>query len=513
MKTLNLPATIAQVERSEVPMEDPYHGGFLRDFLHVVFKRKWFVLFFFLSTSATVAAVTLFLMKPTYVANTQFLLSLGREHISDLTLATGGAVAPRFNSNMDEQIARSIELLTGHYLAERVVQTIGSQTLYPRLREESTRLWNKFLSRPALDESQLFELAVERLMNNVAVEAAGKSSLVNLSFRHENPEMAAKVTNLLASLYVERHLGVLKNPKTDAFFQEQFQNLKQKLRESEDKLEAFKRRYSIVTSVEDEQELALKQELSLRSILNDTRSQQAEFLSRIGQLRQQLANTAQNPGTTTILRDKLTTLELQENEMALRYKAENPTLRALREEIRLVREKVAQQEASKSYGNSATTSGTLFAQLQQELLRNESEYKALRAREEAHASKLKEFQDRLSTLEQVSVEFNHLKQASQADEQNNRLYQTKFEELRISNAMDAEKIAGVRVIEPARIPSSPIDSKKTFKLLAGMLFGLLGGIAFAIVAHLMSGKLETTDDVQRYLNLPVLASIPRLRMK
>ena len=162
-------------------------------------------------------------------------------------------------------------------------------------------------------------------------------------------------------------------------------------------------------------------------------------------------------------------------------------------------------------GGSA--SGSLFAQLQQELLRNEAESKALRAREEVHASKLKEFQDRLTTLEQVSVEFDHLQQARQADEQNNRLYQTKFEELRISNAMDAEKIASVRVIEPARIPLAPIDSKRTLKLLAGVLFGLLGGIALAFVSHLMSSKLETVEDVQRHLNLPVLASIPRLRMK
>ena len=510
---LNVPATAVHVERSQASLEDTYSGGFLRDFLRVLFKRKWLVLLFFLSTSATVAAVTLLYVKPIYMASTQFLLSLGREHISDLTLATGGAVAPRFNSNMDEQIARSIELLTGRSLAERVVQTIGPQTLYPKLREQSTPLWSGFVSRPALDEQDLFELAVGRLMDHVAAEATGKSSLINLSFGHENPEMAAKVTNLFASLYVERHLAVLKNPKTDAFFQDQFQNLKQKLRESEDNLEVFKRRNSIVITVKDEQELALKQELSLRSALNETRSQQAEVVSRMGQLREQLANTVQNPGTTTILRDKVTTLELQENEMALRYKAENPTLRTLREEIRMVREKVAQQEPSKSYGNSGTTSGSLFAQLQQELLRNEAEYKALRAREEVHASKLKEFQHRLTTLEQVSVEFDHLQQARQADEQNNRLYQTKFEELRISNAMDAEKIASVRVIEPARIPLAPIDSKRTLKLLVGMLFGLLGGIALAFVSHLMSSKLETVEDVQRHLNLPVLASIPRLRMK
>jgi uncharacterized protein involved in exopolysaccharide biosynthesis len=510
---LSIPATTANVERTDMVGDDYNRGGFLRDFLHVMFKRKWLVILFFLSTSSTVALVTLLYTKPVYVASTQFLLSLGREHISDLTLATGGAVAPRFNSNMDEQMARSIELLTGRFLAERVVQAIGPQALYPNLREQASRSWGGLLARPPLDDRDLFELSVEKLMDSVSAESAGKSSLINLSVKHANPEMAAKLTNLFASLYVERHLGVLKNPKTDAFFHEQFQNLKRNLRESEDNLEALKRRYSIVTTVKDEQELALKQQLSLQSMLNDTRSQQAEITSRMIQLRQQLANTTQNPGTTTILRDKLTTLELQENEMALRFKAENPTLRTLREEIRIVREKVAQQENSKSYGNGATTSGSLFAQLQQELLHNEAEYKALRAREEAHTGKLKEFQNRLSTLEQISVEFDHLMQARQIEDQNNRLYQTKFEELRISNAMDAEKIAGVRVIESARIPLTPIDSKRTLKLLAGVAFGLLGGIALAFISHLMSARLETVEDVQRHLNLPVLASIPRLGVR
>jgi capsular polysaccharide biosynthesis protein len=60
---------------------------------------------------------------------------------------------------------------------------------------------------------------------------------------------------------------------------------------------------------------------------------------------------------------------------------------------------------------------------------------------------------------------------------------------------------------------TPIDSKKSIKLLAGLLFGLLGGIALAFALHLLSARLETVEDVQRHLNLPVLASIPRLRLK
>lgn len=513
MATANNPTTASATDLGMPALEDNFRGSFLRDFLNVIFKRKWLVLTFFLSTSLTVAAVTHFYVKPTYKASTQFLITPGRDQITDLTVAPSKGSFSSFNANTEEQVARSIELLAGRSLAEHVVETVGPLVLYPKLKEETTRSLFGIIMRPALDEHGLFEIAVERLMTNVAVEPAGKTSLINLSFKHENPEMAARVTNLFATLFVERQLRVLKNPKTDTFFQEQFQNLKEKLSDSENKLEAFKRRYGIVSTVKDAQDIALKQELSLRTILNDARSQQAEIASRVAQIRQQLANTAENPSTGSILRDKLTTLELQENEMALRFKAENPTLRTLREEIRLVREKVAEQESTKTFGRTATATGSLFAQLQQELLRNETEQKALRSREEASVGKLKEFQDRLNLLEQVSIEFDHLYQARQMDDQNNRLYQTKFEELRISNAMDAEKIGNVRVIEPARLPTEPIDSKKLLKLLAGVLFGLLGGVALAQVSHLMSGRLETVEDIERQLNLPVLASIPRMDSK
>ena len=499
--------TSQKVEQLEESVASGSRSGFLRDFLHVLFKRKWLIFLFFLSTAVTVALVTFLLSKPMYRATTQLLVSPGREQFADLNTSRQGANGLN-SASMEEQIARSVELLTGRSLAERVVETIGHENLYPKFRKQIESSISQWIAPKEITDEVLFKASVAKLMENVAAEGTGKSSLINLTFKHEAPEMAAQVSNLLASLYVERHLGVLKNPKTDAFFQEQFQDIKIKLSDSEEKLEAFKKQYTIVTSVKEEQDLTMKQALSLKTLLNDTRSQQAEVASRVSQLRQQLANTAVNPSTTGILRDKLTNLELQENELALRYKAENPTLRNLREEIRLVREKVAQQENSKSYGNSATATGSLYAQLQQDLLRNEAEQKALRAREEAHSGKLAEFQNRLAILERAAVEFEHLAQSRQMNDQNNRLYQTKFEEMRISNAMDAQKIANVRVVEPARIPTEPIDAKNMLKILAGLVFGLLGGIALALIANLLSGKLETIEDIERHLNLAVLVSVP-----
>lgn len=476
----------------------------LRDALHVIFKQKWLVILFFITTTSIATTLSLLLNKPVYQASAQILVSPGREHIADMAVPTGGMESPILSYNAEEQISRTIELLTGRFLAEHVVKSIGATTLYPDLSERPLDVLSP------LDGPVQTEVAIGRFMKNVSAQPAGRSSLVNVTFNHDEPVMAAKAVNLLADMYLDRYLGVQKNPRTNAFFEEQFQNLKQKLKDSEDKLETFKRTYNVGPSVKEEQERMLNQEVTLRTGLNETRSHQAEIESRIQQLRYQLTNTSRNPGAVSAMQEKLASLEIQENELALRLTAENPTLRNVREEIRVLREKLVSLEATSGYGSSSSRDGSLYAHLQEEILRNEAEQKALHAREESQATKQREIQQRLSGLEGISTEFNHLQQQLKLNEESYRLYLAKFEESRISKAMDAERIASVRVIEPAQPPLNPLKSKLLIKILGGLFFGALGALGLPFLLRFISGRLSTVDDVERYLELPVLASIPEL---
>jgi uncharacterized protein involved in exopolysaccharide biosynthesis len=487
-------------------------GYSLRDLLHVVFKRRRLIALFFIATTLTVTAGTFLLVKPVYQATAQMLVSPGREHIADLTLPTGGAIPPRLSYNAEEQISRTIEMLTGRFLAQHVVQSIGPTVLYKNLERDALRSLNMFWREPP-EKPVLLEIAVGRVMDNVSAESVGKSSLVNVSFKHEDPAMAAKVVNLLGELYLERHLGVQKNPRTDAFFEEQIQVRKRSLHDAEERLEAFKKSNNIAHSVKDEQDINLVQELSLQGALNETRSRQAEIESRMNQLRHQLANTSRNPSAAKAIQEKLATLEIQEGELALRLAAENPTLRRVREEIALLREKLVALEATGKYGTASSSDGSLHSRLQEELLRSEAEQKALRARGDSQAVQLGERQQRLERLKRISMDFDHLQQQVQLEEQSYRPYLTKLEDLRISTAMDAERIASVRVIEPAQSPMSPLNSKVSLKILLGLFFGCFGGLGLALLLHFISGRFETIGDIENYLELPVLASIPELDLR
>jgi uncharacterized protein involved in exopolysaccharide biosynthesis len=149
--------------------------------------------------------------------------------------------------------------------------------------------------------------------------------------------------------------------------------------------------------------------------------------------------------------------------------------------------------------------------LQEELLRNEAELAALRARSAAQTPRLAELRGSAEKLESIEAVFDRLQQRAQSEQRNYDLYLAKSERARISNAMDAEKIASVRVTDSARPPIQPVPSKLKLKLLLALLFGTMGALVLAFGIEILGNRLDTAERVERTLGVPVLASIPRFR--
>ena len=460
----------------------------IRDFLHVVFKRKIQILLFFGATASIVAIWTL-RTKPTYEATSQILVKIGRENIYAPTLPASGDSRPIITFNREEQINTEIEILKSRFLAEKVMESLGPT-----------------------DPDNNGEGLVSGL-NTLKVEPIENSDIIQVSYQHEDPQVAATVVNTLVGLYLDRHLSVHKNPKSHEFFREQARILRNKLNQAEKRLEAFKESHAI-SSLDEERSLLLKQEGDLRTALNQTLSQEAETESRIRQLRQQLAATpkavpldrviSQEPGAIGTLQAKLVELELELS----KYTEHNPMVQNIRDEIKTVKKKLADQEA-KRYGTSRSGVNTTYQRLQEDLLRNEAELKALKAKKDSQSAHLAESERRLKKLNRIEVELNQLQNEIEVDRQNYRLYLTKFEESRISDAMDTEKIANVSVIEPAQPPSKPKGPKVLLNMVLAIFLGGFGGLGLALLLEGLDDSLEKTEDVEKYLHLPVLASIPK----
>jgi uncharacterized protein involved in exopolysaccharide biosynthesis len=137
--------------------------------------------------------------------------------------------------------------------------------------------------------------------------------------------------------------------------------------------------------------------------------------------------------------------------------------------------------------------------------------KALQAKAENQKLQLATYQKKLRDLEGYEKQLNALLRDVAINESNYELYLTKFEEARISEAMDQQKIANVRVIEPAAPPFKPIKPKKRLIVLIGGFLGLFLGVGMAFLIEFIDPVFRTREDIDQFLGLPVLAVLPKKR--
>jgi uncharacterized protein involved in exopolysaccharide biosynthesis len=454
------------------------------------------------------AAAAAFITKPTYESSAQILVKVGRESVYMPAVGNG---APVINVNrQEEQINSEIEILKSQSIAERVVTSLGAKTIYPEIEHEDT---------PDKDGSASPEQkALIKFQKNLDVWGVRKSNIIAIRFEHHNPQMAAKVLNTMVKEYLERHLVVYKTPQSLDFFQRQSEILRSRLSRSEATLQALKRKHD-VTELKEQQNLLLRQVADARAALNAALTEEAEIQNRIQLLATQLDSVPQNiaqgeevnqnPYLISTLETRLMELKLKEKDLLSKYTDESRLVQSVKDEIAMVEKKLNEQEA-KRYDNKRSGINPVHQNLQQELLRGRADLKAVKAKIASQTDQLASYRNELDELDKIEVTYGQMKQEVEQDRQNHQLYLSKYEESRISDAMDSEKITSVSLAEPAHVPLKPVSPNKPLYLALALLLGSLGGLTLAFLAELLDDRLEDIDEIEAVLQLPVLASIPEM---
>ena len=148
-------------------METPeFSRASLRDFLHVLFKRKTQILVFFFATFFTVAIGT-FVTKPTYEAKAQILVKVGREC---MYVPATGSGNPVISINREEQINSEIEILKGLSLIQDVITSLDPATIYPDLDTEKKEIPAAVIPGRSRQDKTLAEKALLVLQKKLEVQ-------------------------------------------------------------------------------------------------------------------------------------------------------------------------------------------------------------------------------------------------------------------------------------------------------------------------------------------------------
>ena len=210
-----------------------------RDFLTILFKHRSKVSVIFLATVLT-AILWSFLIPPAYEAKSILMVKIGKE-------------------STEEVVNSEIRILSSRALIEKALATLKVETVYPDL------------ARTPPSGMTPLQAAVPAFGKNLTVEGVRKSNVIEVSFRHKDPRVAARAVNLLVDDYKEKHLQVFSDPQS-SFLGQQLADYEQKLKQSESLMEAFKRENRIF-SPDEQRSLLLKQYQEEMLLAENTRKE------------------------------------------------------------------------------------------------------------------------------------------------------------------------------------------------------------------------------------------------
>lgn len=130
------------------------------------------------------------------------------------------------------------------------------------------------------------------------------------------------------------------------------------------------------------------------------------------------------------------------------------------------------------------------------------------ARREALRQEIAVLEERLAALPEREMMLAALTRERDVLEQTFMLLRSRYEDVRIAEAMRAPT---VEVIDPAVAPRSPVSPRPLLNLALGALLGLLVGLVAVFVMEMVDTTIKSSDEVVQLLGLPVLGRIPELR--
>ncbi len=473
--------------------------GSMRDYLTVFFKRKISILSIFFTIVVATTLLVIFL-PPVYEAKTTLLVRYGREYLNQPEM---GPVQPGMSMylNQEEIINSEVEILTSPGLAKKVIETLKIGNIYPDLLKDPPR------------RMKPIDAAVIMFGKKLKVAAVKKSNVIQVSFRHEDPRIAANALNLLVELFKAKHLEVYSTPQS-SFLEGQAAAYQQKLGETEKSLEAFKQKNEVY-SLDEQRSLLLKQRTDLDTELINTRNTVAELQKKLASLQASTGSLKKNKNLYTATerdkiivdaQSKLLALELSEQELLRKYKESNRLVVDVRKQIQLVKGFLKANE--QDITEKVTTGNVVFQEAQKELVGAEADLHGQRAKMATMSRQLKQLDRDIQVLDLQENKIKDLKRQLAMNEKNFQIYGDKMEEARIMDDMNRLKLANISVIQSAVPPVKPVWPRKRLSVAVSIIFGVLFGIGFALFSELNSQGLVSPEIAERRLNLVVLAAIP-----
>ncbi|MGE0132680.1 MAG: GumC family protein [Blastocatellales bacterium] len=337
-------------------------------------------------------------------------------------------------------------------------------------------------------------LFINTLLGNVDIRPVRETRLVEIRYRHEKPDLARKISDIWADVFKKISLDERRGVNEEAayYLEKSVAKYKLKLRESEERLQNYLREKQVLDFGQKESTVASRlSELNHLLLQAETESKNAQLSYELSRAVADVSMVPEVQRDPVIqeLNKRLTELRQLQEQLLVEFTPEWP-------DVKKVTRQIQQLE------------GELRASNLRVLTTVENQYKTASQRERS-------LRDAFLRQRQETLEQNHAAidaKMLQADIDSNRqLLDSLLQSQKGVEVSDADSLRqNIRIVEMSPVPGAPVLPKRAQNILLAALLALVGGIGLVLFLDYVNNKIESVEDIDRYLRLPALGVIPAL---
>ena len=504
---------------------EPTH---LREYLHVVLKRKWLILSLVVVVTSLVA-IQMYRQPSIYEAETTIQL----EQKSKNLIKTEALV---LNAGEDPTFwPTQLKLLENPRLARKVILTLGLHNNpsfaggqeRPGLLGAVRRVVSRQQPKPAekADEGGLAvvndaaapaaapeggpvkltpeqEARMEALENSfrarLQIVPIERTKLINIRFQHSDPALAMRITDTVAAVFISENVERETSGSKQVAEQlaQRIVDLQLEMKRQQEQELAFKQAHGLALGATTGENLAA---LQLSTYGSQMMEAEAKYKTLQSEWERAQASLSQAGGIYSIpavqqdkhiqdVQTKLHDLEQERAALLVNYTEKHPGVIKIDEQKRNL-ERSLQRRAQDA-----------VASLQ-------NQYEAARA----NAEKLRQnYEQARATVSSQGAAATRLLNLQQELETTKQMYNTHLQRQKEMELSPNEMSSNITVATAARTPSL-IGPPRVRNILIALLLSLAAGIGLALLLDYLDDTLKSIEDVDRHIHLPTLALIPAPR--
>jgi polysaccharide biosynthesis transport protein len=414
--------------------------------------------------------------------------------MGDITASLGGG-----GLGFDEKLETQVRVLKAGSLAWTVISELRLDRQPTFAGQHSLVFFGPYVvpNPPAQIESTTPERRnwlMEHFSQALTVQSIARTQAVEITFRNADPSLARQVVNHLVTAYTQRTFMTRYNDTMTAsnWLSGQLAQLKSEVQKSQSELSRFQKQTGIFGTDENDN-LVLSKLDDLSKELTDAEAdrmlKEAQF--RVAQSgNPELIGTLVPDSVLPILRGQQADLKQQLAQANAEYGPNYPKVIQLQDQLaqleKSLRKEIAdiQERFHTAYQVSAGAETQLRTAFEQQ-------------KQQAY--------DMSAWLDQYGI----LKREM---ESGNDLYEDLLKKLKEAGVVASLKAATVDVIDPATLPTKPVEPKIPLVLALSTFFGLGAGIALAFAAESLDNLIRSPDEVEILTGVPLFGTIPHVKL-